>query len=79
MVLGQGVRLAMAGTFVGIVASIAAGNALRAVFAFPTIPGVDVPTYVIVVPLLIFIAACAAYVPAHRASRIDPLSALRQE
>ena len=79
MVLGQGLRLATAGTVVGIVASLAAGNALRAVFAFPTVPRVDLSTYVIVVPLLIVIAACAAYVPARRASRIDPLAALRQE
>jgi macrolide transport system ATP-binding/permease protein len=79
MVLGQGLRLAAAGTLVGIVASLAAGNALRAVFAFPTVPRVDVSTYVIVVPLLIVVAACAAYVPARRASRIDPLAALRQD
>ena len=79
MVLRQGLRLAMAGIVVGIVGSLAAGNALRAVFAFPTVPRVDLSTYVIVVPLLIVIAACAAYVPARRASRIDPLAALRQE
>jgi ABC-type antimicrobial peptide transport system permease subunit len=37
----------------------------------------DPATYVIVAVLLILVAAVASYVPARRASRIDPMIALR--
>jgi predicted permease len=79
MVMRHGLLLAGFGTVVGMLASGVTTNLLRAVFPFPNVPGVDVMTYVIVVPTLLGVTLLAAYLPARRAARIDPLVALRQE
>jgi predicted permease len=79
MVMRHGLVLAGFGTVIGVLASVATGGLLRAVFPFPNVPGVDVVTYLIVVPTLLGVTLLAAYLPARRAARIDPLLALRQE
>jgi macrolide transport system ATP-binding/permease protein len=79
MVMRHGLLLAGAGTLLGLVASIATGGVLRAAFPFPNVPSVDVMTYVLVVPTLFAVTLLAAYIPARRAARIDPLRALRQD
>jgi len=77
MVLRHGLALALAGVIVGIVGSVAVGGLVRGVF--PNAGLIDVTTYLIVVPTLVAITLLAAWVPARRAARIDPLVALRQE
>jgi predicted permease len=79
MVMRHGLLLAGFGTAGGILASAVTGSLLRAVFPFPNVPGVDVMTYVIVVPTLLGVALLAAYLPARRAAHIDPLLALRTD
>jgi predicted permease len=79
MVLRQGLMLSAAGTAIGVAASAATGGLLRAAFPFPNLPSVDVLTYVLVVPALFTITLLAAFIPARRAARIDPLVALRQD
>jgi predicted permease len=77
MVLRHGSILAASGVILGIAGSVAVSGVLRAVF--PGSGTIDVGTYLLVVPLLVVVTLFAAWIPARRAARIDPLVALRQE
>ncbi len=79
MVLRHGMLLAIVGIAVGIVASIATGGLLGGVFQNQGAAGNDILTYLLVVPLLVAVTLLAAYIPARRAARTDPLRALRQD
>ncbi|HXI30797.1 MAG TPA: ABC transporter permease [Vicinamibacterales bacterium] len=78
MVLRQGLVLAVVGLAVGLVASIGAGRILRA--AFPSGNNDrDFAALLIVVPIVLGVTFLAAYLPARRASRVNPVQALRYE
>jgi predicted permease len=77
MLLGQAGRLLLAGVAVGIVLSYAAVR-LIASFLYGVKPH-DVGTILVVTALLLACGLTAAYVPARRASRVDPMEALRTE
>ena len=77
LVILQGIRLTLIGVVVGVIVSLAASR-LIASLLFGVSP-TDLVTFV-VVPLLLALAALAAtYLPARRATRIDPMVALRYE
>jgi predicted permease len=77
MVLRRGVVLTLAGLALGAVASGVAARALES--AIPGIGDFGPGTYLFVVPILFAITLVAAYLPARRAARIDPMRALRAE
>ena len=74
-VLFSTLRLALAGVALGTVASFTAGHLITTLL-FATSPW-DPVTYVWMVLALLAVALTAGYLPARRASRIDPMVALR--
>jgi len=77
LILGQGVILTAIGLTLGLAGAIASARLLTTML-FQVRPS-DPMVYLAVAVLLAVVALLASYVPASRASRIDPLAALRQE
>jgi len=76
MVLGQGVLLCAGGIVAGIAMSIPASRAVGAIVFGAS---ADWVPYVVVPAVLLMVTLLAIYGPARRASRIDPMKALRDE
>jgi putative ABC transport system permease protein len=76
-VLRQGVVLVIAGVAVGLAGALAAGRLIQGLL-FGVAPS-DPATLTLVPLLLASVALVASWLPARRASRIDPAAVLRQE
>ena len=76
-VLGEGLRMTLIGLLIGFALSLAAGIAMRNLLY--GISPADARTYIAVFILLAGASLTACYLPARRATRIDPMQALRQE
>src|SRR5580698_5424612 len=77
LVLGEGSRLTAIGVAVGLAAALALTRLLRALLFGVTVS--DPITFAGVSILLALVAMAACYIPARRASRVDPMVALRYE
>ena len=77
LVLGEGARLAAFGVVIGIVVSFAFTRLLSSLLF--GISATDPFTFASVAVLLSLVALAAAYIPARRAMRVDPVTALRYE
>ncbi|HZD94291.1 MAG TPA: ABC transporter permease, partial [Candidatus Sulfotelmatobacter sp.] len=77
LVLGQGIRLAVAGALAGIAGSLVLGQLLKS--QLYDIKPSDPVTLVAAALLMLGIALAACYLPARRAAQVDPLVALRHE
>ena len=79
MVLDHGLWLTAIGGIVGVIGSIAMLTVLRALMPFPAMSRFDITPYAAAVPAMLAVTLLAAYIPARRAARIDPLRTLRTE
>jgi putative ABC transport system permease protein len=77
LVLGEGLRLTLIGTAIGIAAAVGLTR-LMSTMLFAVRP-TDVTTYATVAGLLGLVSLAASYLPARRAASVDPMIALRDE
>ena len=77
LVLGHGLRLAIIGTVIGVAAAFALTRVMTSLLF--GITASDPATFAVVILLVPAIALLACYLPARRATKIDPLVALRYE
>jgi macrolide transport system ATP-binding/permease protein len=77
LVVGHGLRLALLGAAVGALVSVLARRGMSSLLF--GISATDPVTFVVVLCVVALVAAFAAYIPARRAMRVDPMTALRHE
>jgi ABC-type antimicrobial peptide transport system permease subunit len=77
MVFGQGLRLAGLGVAIGLVLAAAAAQLLASLLY--GVSPLDPLTFGAVAAAILGVSALATWLPARRATAVDPLSALRQE
>jgi len=77
LVLGHGMKMAIAGVAIGVVAALGLTRLMtKMIFG---VSAKDPMTFVVIALLLILVALVACLVPARRATKVDPLVALRYE
>jgi putative ABC transport system permease protein len=77
VVLSQGMKMTLGGVALGLLASLGLTRLLtKMVYGVST---TDPATFAVIAALLIFVALLACLIPARRATKVDPLTALRCE
>jgi ABC-type antimicrobial peptide transport system permease subunit len=77
LVLGQGLWLSGIGIGVGLVAAVAATRLMSSMLV--GVAPTDPATFAAIVALFVTVAAFACWIPARRAARLNPITALRDE
>lgn len=76
LILGDGLRLTLAGLAIGLCAALAAARLLA--HLLHEVAPADLPTFVAVPALMLAVSAAASAIPAWRAARVDPVDAMRK-
>jgi putative ABC transport system permease protein len=81
LIIGHGMRLALVGAAIGVPSALALTRLMDEMLGeiLSGVPSTDPVTYIAVVGMLVISALLASYLPARRATRVDPIVALRAE
>ena len=77
MVVLQGGRVALLGVGVGVLIALGVTSVLESLLF--GVQALDAPTFITMSGVMLAVAVLASYIPAHRASSVDPIRALRME
>ena len=77
MVVGQGIRFTLIGVALGVAAALGLTRVIASLLF--NVSATDPATFVSITLLLVIVALIASYIPARRATKVDPLIALRSE
>jgi ABC-type antimicrobial peptide transport system permease subunit len=77
MVLRQSLGMIFVGVALGTAGAVAAGRVLKQLVE--GMQSMEILSFATTIPVLVFAALLASFLPACRASRVDPVIALRQE
>jgi len=77
LVIGEGMKLVLIGALLGLGGALALTRLLKTLLF--GVSATDPLTFIVIAPLLIIVALLACWIPARRATKVDPLIALRHE
>src|SRR5262249_44028240 len=77
MMIWRGMRLTLAGLTLGVASALALTRVMKSLLF--DVSATDPATFALMALLLVSVALIASYIPARRATRVDPLLVLRHE
>jgi len=77
LVVGEGLKLSAAGIAIGLAGALAITRVMSSMLV--GVNATDPLTFAAIVVLFVLIATTASWIPARRASRLDPMAAIREE